>query len=265
MLKTAALVPHPPIIIPEVDRGQIKEVEQTIKAMKKLAQSLAQKDPSTLIVITPHGPLNPAKLNIAGTEKLQGDLKDFGADLNFEMDNNLGMAEKIVEEANAEGIPATLYRDDSDYAILDHGVLVPLYYLLEDLGNVRVIPITYAHLDRNQLFAFGQVIEQIAKKEKGSIGLIASGDLSHRLSYQAPAGYSKIGKEFDQMIITYLKEGDLSSLIKIEPEIIEQAGECGYPSLLILLGAIYQKRWKADVLSYEGPFGVGYAVVDFKF
>jgi len=264
MITFAALVPHPPIIIPEIGGVETKKVQKTIKALKKLGQSLAKKNPSTLIVITPHGPPNPAKLNIAGTEKLQGNLRDFGADLNFKMDNNLEIGREIMKEANKNGIPATLYYNNNDYAVLDHGVLVPLYYLLENLGHVKIIPITYALLDRSQLFAFGQVINDIAKKKKESIGLIASGDLSHRLSYQAPAGYSKIGKEFDQMIVTYLKEDDFSSLVKIDPEIVEQAGECGFPSLLILLGAIYQKGWRAKVLSYEGPFGVGYAVVNFK-
>lgn len=264
MIDFAALVPHPPIIIPEIGGKETEKVEKTIKAMKELAQSLAKHDPATLIVITPHGPLHPGKMNLAGATKLRGDLNDFGSDLSFEFHNNLPLAEKIIDQAQTEGIAATFHRLEDGYSILDHGILVPLYFLLEELGEVKILPISFSHQNRSTHFAFGEVIDQVCQREKEPIALIASGDLSHRLTLQAPAGFSKVGREFDQMLLTYLKEGDLSSLIKIDPEIVEQAGECGYRSLLILLGAISKRDWQAKVLSYQGPFGVGYGVVEFK-
>ncbi|MBC7194507.1 MAG: AmmeMemoRadiSam system protein A, partial [Caldisericia bacterium] len=40
----------------------------------------------------------------------------------------------------------------------------------------------------------------------------------------------------------------------------EEAGECGYRSILTLLTLMPFEKYKAEVLSYEGPFGVGYLV-----
>lgn len=265
MLNFAALVPHPPVMISEVGGEKTKKVKKTITAMKELAGKLAEKDPETLIFITPHGPFHPEKINIAGTKGFRGDLRDFGADIEFELNNDLDLAHKINQSANQEGIPSAIYQHGSDWTRLDHGVTVPLYYLTEELGETKIVLITYSSLSRNYHFAFGELISQLLNEDEKNVSLIASGDLSHRLNKTESTGYSRIGKEFDKMLITYLKEGDLSSLIKIDQDIIDQAGECGYQSLIILLGAIGEKDWQARILSYEGPFGIGYGVVNFKF
>ena len=51
----AGLSPHPPIIIPEVGRGEEKDAEATIRAMEELGTVFASADHDTLIVFTPHG------------------------------------------------------------------------------------------------------------------------------------------------------------------------------------------------------------------
>ena len=45
---------------------------------------------------------------------------------------------------------------------------------------------------------------------------------------------------------------------------IEEAGECGIRSLYILLGDMEGNSIQGELLSYEGPFGVGYGVMKFK-
>ena len=44
---------------------------------------------------------------------------------------------------------------------------------------------------------------------------------------------------------------------------MEEAAECGYRSILMLLGVFEGLEIETEVLSYEGPFGVGYAVATF--
>lgn len=45
-----------------------------------------------------------------------------------------------------------------------------------------------------------------------------------------------------------------------------EAGECGLRSFSFLLGILEESKinWKPEVLSYEGPFGVGYLVANFR-
>ncbi len=262
MINFAALVPHPPIIVPEIGKENTKKLKRTAESLEKLAEKLAKKEPKTLIIITPHGPLHPEKMNIAGTNKFRGNLADFGADLEFEFENNLKLANRINQLAQKEGVPSTLYRPTDEFSRLDHGSLIPLYYLLDQIGSIKILPITYSQIDRNYHFAFGEVIGQISKDYSEDIGIIASGDLSHKL-IDPNRPEAKIGQEFDAMIKDYLEENDLSSITKIDQKIIDQVGECAYYSLLILLGAISNYQWESNVLSYQSPFGIGHLVADF--
>jgi len=111
-------------------------------------------------------------------------------------------------------------------------------------------------------------MEQLARNK---VAFVASGDLSHRLTPDAPAGYSSSGAQFDKLLVGLLKKGDTQSILKLDPQLIEEAGECGFRSICVLLGVLEArstesgKSWQAEILSYEWPFGVGYLVANFKF
>jgi len=61
-----------------------------------------------------------------------------------------------------------------------------------------------------------------------------------------------------------LEKKDVKGILNIDPHLVEEAGECGYRSIIILLGALSGLSWQPEILSYEGPFGVGYLVINFK-
>lgn len=265
MLKFAALTPHPPIIIPEIGESQIIKVKKTIKAMGKLSKMPALKSCQTLIVISPHGLIYPDRINICGMPDLAGDLSQFGlGEVNFRFKNDLALAGKIDAQAEKNGLQTLLYDNGNNRFELDHGTLVPLYYLSKNMDKPEIVPIAYSYQDKATHFAFGEVIYEVISQTKKNIGLIASGDLSHRLIQSAPAGYSEKGKEFDKLLINYLKEKDIQGILEMDDDFIEEAGECGYKSILVLLGAINKLNWQPEILSYEGPFGVGYAIINFK-
>ncbi len=268
MIVFGAISPHPPIIIPEIGGSEIKKVEKTIKAMKKLTKILKEAEPDTLIVISPHGLTYPDRMNVCSMPKLEGDMAHFGhPEIKFKYENDLDLAIEINKTANKEGIETLLYDSGAENRTyeLDHGVTVPLYYLTANLTRIKVLPIAYSLLDRLQQFGFGQVIAEVtAKDSKKRIAIIASGDLSHRLIPAAPAGYTPTGEKFDKQLIKALGKNDTQEILNFEEDFLEEAGECGYRSILILLGALNDLKTKPEVLSYQGPFGVGYAVVEFR-
>jgi AmmeMemoRadiSam system protein A len=93
--------------------------------------------------------------------------------------------------------------------------------------------------------------------------LIASGDLSHRLTPDAPYGFRPEGPTFDRLVIDALRARTWEQIEALDPDLVEEAGECGLRPLAILLGAGRAAHLNSQVLSYEGPFGVGYPVVAF--
>ncbi|MFH0988111.1 MAG: AmmeMemoRadiSam system protein B, partial [Parcubacteria group bacterium] len=147
---------------------------------------------------------------------------------------------------------------------LDHGCSVPLYYLTRKNKNVRIVPITYSKQSFHNHLEFGSALKDAIFSLHKRVAVIASGDLSHRLSAQAPAGFSPSAKEFDKKIIQSLKKKNIDALLALDQATIDDAAECGLRSLFILLGGIQKMNYEFQVLSYESPFGVGHLVGEFK-
>ena len=128
MFSFAAITPHPPIIIPTIgSKEDIKKVKGTIDAMEKLKMEMEKKSPETLILISPHAPIDFHELTIITNEKLSGNFLMFGDfATNFELENDKNLIEEIEKEFKKEKINYRLLEEE-----LDHGILVPLFYLLE--------------------------------------------------------------------------------------------------------------------------------------
>lgn len=267
MLSFAAICPHPPIIIPSIGAGEIKKVKNTISAMEQLAKNLEIQNPEAIVIVSPHGKVEMEKMTIETSLKLYGDFSNFGDSMKMNFENDLELAEEIFKATESAEIPARKIKD----GWLDHGTMVPLYFLTKNLEKIKIVPLVYSFLDYESHFDFGKAIYRAIAKHPAKIAFVASGDLSHRLTPDAPAGYSSSGARFDKLLIELFKKGDTQGILKLDPRLIEQAGECGFRSICVLLGVLEswsaeaEKPWQAEILSYEGPFGVGYLTVNFKF
>jgi len=261
-LNFASISPHPPIIIPTIGQENLSQVQSTIKALEKVAQNSEKVKPDTIIIISPHGPVDMDSFVIQNAQEFSGDFSQFGdleTKMSFSCDQELAKA--VCKEAQKQNIPTSLLSEST----LDHGCLVPLYYLTKNLPNVKLVPMAFSYLDYETHFKFGKIInETIEQCSNKTVGIIASGDLSHRLTPDAPAGYSSRGKEFDKKLVELLKKGDVKGILNMDPNLVEEAGECGLRSIIILLGVLDGLEYKPQILSYEGPFGVGYLVAEFN-
>lgn len=262
----AGVSPHPPIIVPEVGGAEVERAANTRKALQELARRVKAAEPETIVIISPHAPVFRDATAILGEPRLEGSFSAFGAgQVKLSRENDLALVELIEREADRLG-QATVRLDRGTAARygttdkLDHGVLVPLYYLDEQGVRSKLLAMAMAFLPHEELYAFGQGIARAARASGKRVVLIASGDLSHRLLPEAPAGYDPEARRFDQAVEAALKKGDVDDLLGIDPDLVERAGECGYRPLVMLFGALDGRRVRPDVLSYEGPFGVGYLV-----
>lgn len=259
------VAPHPPILLPEVGGKESGKVSATFKAMEKFAGLIAESGAEIIVIISPHGTVFQDGIAINGSEILTGDLKMFRADLDFEYNNDQDLIREIMIQAGRFGIMSVEIDDGlaEEYGVsvkLDHGVLVPMYFLDKAGIDLPMVSISMALLPFEELYAFGTALKKAAALRKKKVALIASGDMSHRLIPSAPAGYSPQGAEFDRKIVDLLKNKDFKGIINIDQNMAKEAGECGLRSIIMMLGALDGEDVKAEVLSYEGPFGVGYMV-----
>ena len=253
------IVPHPPLLVPEVGGGREIEISATTSAMKELTRRLAARNPDTVIVISPHGNMLYDSMGIATASVLRGTMRNWGAhsaDHDFENDPELVAA--LQTEAEASNIPLDSI-SDREYN-LDHGVMVPIYFLVEGMKGAKMVPLTFSILPLSAHFTFGQVIRRAAERAGRRVAIVASGDLSHRLIPSAPAGYDEMGRVFDKQLTDAIASYDVQAVLNLDERLIDRAGECGLRSIVILLGALDGLQVKPAVLSYEGPFGVGYMV-----
>lgn len=255
-----AIVPHPPVLIPAIGQENLSKLKKTEKALRELEDNLYHLKPDTIIIISPHGQLIDDAFTINHSPVLKGGFEEFG-DLSTKLEfrNNLGLAYQIRELVETQ-LPVVLTSEEK----LDHGSLVPLYYLTAHLKDITVIPINPSILDRGKHFQFGQQIRKILERTNSRVAVIASGDLSHRLTKKAPGGFSARGKEFDQQLVNLLKEKKIEEILNLDENLVRAAGECGLRSIFILLGIFDQLNYRVKVLSYQSPFGVGYLVANLK-
>lgn len=255
-LVLGALTPHPPIIIPEIGGSELEKVKGTVDGFRSLAKKLKEKDPKRIVIITPHNIILGDSVGVLWADSFRGSLGQFGGPRDFAYPSDREFVEKLIKEAQKKGLPIDMVRNSK----LDHGVLVPLYYLLGIRSDIPIVVMSFAFLPSHTLYEIGAFLEEVLYQDPVPTALIASGDLSHRLTYDAPAGYSPRGKEFDAKIVEILRDFNKDELLSIDPYLLEEAGECGYRSIVMLFGAFDRWEVTTEVLSYEGPFGVGYCV-----
>ncbi|MBE3593056.1 MAG: AmmeMemoRadiSam system protein A [Thermoanaerobacter sp.] len=270
VLLSCYLMPHPPIIVPEVGRGEEKKIQKTIDSLNTVSSNIKEKKPDTVIVITPHGYVFRDAVAVTTFPRLEGDLGQFGArGVRFEFENDLELVEKIVEESRKKDIPIAEVDDElaKKYVLskkLDHGTIVPLYFVAKHYSNFRLVHISYGFLSFEQLYEFGTAIGDAIRNSNKKVVFIASGDLSHKLTPNSPNGYTPKGEVFDNKLLNLLSEMRVEEIIGMDKGLIEEAAECGFRSVCVMLGVLDGYEVKAKVLSYEGPFGVGYGVCKFE-
>jgi len=256
------LTPHPPIAVPAVAGARADQVRQTREAMKQVAREIRELSPDTLVLISPHGPLNPYAMGVLASAKYQGSFGAFGApSVRLAVEGDPALASAIAGECRSLAVPLSLSGRADQTHMMDHGATVPLYFFQEAGVCSRLVLATFSGLDVETHLRFGRAISAAAASSGQRVALVASGDFSHRLSASAPAGYSPRGREFDEAIVSGLHRADYGALERLDDSLVQDAGECGYRSLLVALGALPRSR--AELLSYEGPFGVGYLVARF--
>ncbi|MBT4942183.1 MAG: AmmeMemoRadiSam system protein B [Candidatus Magasanikbacteria bacterium] len=259
----AAVTPHIPLLIPTIGKEQGSEkLAKTITGMRSLEEALYVAKPDIICIISPHEGLFDTAFIVNAHTSFTSSYEIFSDFTTKETwEGAPDLAAKISHSTNRiTEIPLQLISEEK----LTHGATVPLHYLTPQNTKTKVLPIGFSNLSTKQHIAFGEVLKDVFMLSKYSIAVIASGDLSHTLTHDAPNGYNEQGARLDTMLIDLLEANNTSGIIQIDPEIVSASHECGYRSLLVLLGIIKNMRVTFKTLSYEHPYGIGHLVGNFE-
>jgi aromatic ring-opening dioxygenase LigB subunit len=261
-LKTTALLPHSPLLIPEIGRANFDFLAKTTEAYQKIEEQLKRQEIKTLIIISPHIETADDSFRLNVAPEMHIDFKDFG----FIPPKTVLLGDALladqIQAALRPDFPLQLISED----IIDNGSAVPAYLLRSAQPHLKLLVISPpATANLETVFKFGESLRSVVEASDKNIAVIASGDLSHRLKKKSPGGYSPKGAKFDNKLIEYLSEPPTAAdnILKMDAKLISEAGECGLKSLVILLGLLSSTPWQSQVLAYQTDFGIGYLSMDF--
>ncbi len=258
----AIIVPHPPLILPAVGRGQERGIQATVDAYREAARRAAEWKPDVLLLTTPHSVLYADYFHISPGLAASGDMGKFGAratKLDVRYDTEL--RREAIALAEREGIAAgTLGERD---ASLDHGAFIPLWFLREAGVECPILRVGLSGFSPLEHYRLGQCLARAVEALGRRAVFVASGDLSHKLKSDGPYGFAPEGPEYDRQVTEAMASGDFLRFLTMDEDFCDRAAECGQRSFQIMAGALDGLAVKPELLSHEGPFGVGYGVAVF--
>jgi AmmeMemoRadiSam system protein A len=261
----AYMVPHPPLIIPEIGRGEEKKIETTRAAYVRAAKEIVSLDPETIILTSPHSVMYRDYFHISPGECALGSFAQFrAAEVRFSVDYDTELVREISGLAEKEDFPAGC--DGERDPALDHGTMVPLYFIrqaYEGRPLPKIVRIGLSGLPLEDHYRLGQIISDAVCRTGRRAVFVASGDLSHKLKECGPYGFSPEGPEYDGRIMDVCGRAAFGELFDFDETFCEKAAECGHRSFMIMAGAFDGFSVSAEVFSHEDVTGVGYGICAF--
>lgn len=257
MLNKAYIVPHPPLILPEIGKGKEKLIQNTVNAYRMIAHDIASSNIQTIIIISSHAPSYEDYIQISSGVSATGDFSMFHVEeARMKVFYDEEVIQLICEEAESEEIPAGILGIQDNK--LDHGTMIPLSFILEEYDAFKVVRIGVSNLSRNTHIAFGNCLRRAIEFSGKNTAVIVSGDLSHRLQESGIYGFHPMGPVFDKQVCDIVKSNNYEQFLNIDEYVVKESANCIYPSLLMLYGILQGYPFDSQFLSYEHPFGVGY-------
>src|SRR5258707_9605153 len=159
----AGIAPHPPIMVPQVGREAIVEVRSSIAAMADLTARVIRCGAETVVMISPHAPLEPDAFVAYDGPQLYADFANFRAPtatVHAQLDDEL--LNEITRIAADQDLKTIRIRGFD----LDHGTAVPLSFLQRYGWNGRVVAPGYSFFPNENHVRFGRCIKQTIEQLK---------------------------------------------------------------------------------------------------
>ncbi len=257
------MVPHPPLIVPEVGKGGEKVIEETTAAYEKAAEFVAALKPETLVISSPHVVMYGDYLHIPPGDSVGGDLRQFNArEVGMYLEYDVELRDAIIKNCDENSFPAGTMGERNPE--LDHGTMVPLYFILKKISDVKIVRLGISGISLSEHYLMGMMIKKAAEETGRRVVYVASGDLSHKLQYNGPYGFDPRGPEYDEKIMDVMGAGQFDALMDFDSELLEKSAECGHRSFIMMAGAFDRTKLDIKRLSHQDVTGVGYGICTYE-
>lgn len=254
------ILSHPPIAVPEIGKGEEKQIQKTLDGYDAVAQDIARLAPDTILISSPHAFMYRDYFHISPGAETSGSLSRFDApEVTFHADYDTELTQRLYHLAESENFPAGPLGERTPSLTPDHGTMVPLYFVNRRYSHYKLVRIGLSGLSLEAHWKLGQLIAKAVEQTHRRCVYIASGDLSHCQKAEGPYGFHPEGPAYDKRLIDVLRQGDFKALLDFDPAFLNAAEECGHRSFTIMAGALSGSAVTPRILSHENTFGIGYA------
>ena len=258
----AYMLPHPPMIVKEIGGASINQIIETLNSYKAVAKEIATLKPDTIVISSPHTYMYNNHFYITPGKEIEGTFEKFGhKEIGFKEKIDEEFTNEIIKRANNTNIPVYF---DSEKTTLDHGTMVPLYFIEKEYQDFNIVLLGISGLSYLEHYRLGQRIKEAGEKLNRNIVYIASGDLSHKLQKYGPYGFIKEGPIYDKIIMDIMGNARFLDLLTMDKELEDKAAVCGHRSFIIMAGALDKLEVDSKEYSHEDITGVGYGICSYK-
>lgn len=259
-LEAAFMVPHPPLIVKEVGKGEEEKLKDTIKSYEQVADEIAKINPETIIISSPHAMYHATTFYLDYNHELIGSFANFNAsEVKFKEEVDEELINTIEEISLSKSFPCHKKNETE----LDHGSMVPLYFIRKKQPKSKIVILGLSASPLIENYKMGMIIKEAIDKLNRKVVYVASGDLSHKLQEYGPYGLSKEGPIYDERIMEVCSNKEFDKLLEFDEEFLDKAAECGHRSFTIMAGTLDGLDVDAKKLSHEDITGVGYGICTF--
>ena len=236
----AAVLPHPPLLVPELAGGAAAELDPLRAACREALAAVA--GAAELLVVVGDGPVWGVPEPSA-----PGSFRPYGADVEVSL--------PALTSLELTGLPLPARLPDLPLS------LSVAAHLLTDLdpSPARMFAATVpASLGPKAAAAIGRVL---AAAWGGPVGLVAMADLSACRTERAPGAFRPEAAGFDASVAEAMAAGTPARLLDLDPVLAADLLVAGRVPLQVLAGSFEGGPTVAGRVLYDdAPYGVGYLV-----
>ncbi len=256
----ACIAPHGGETIPALAGDKLRLFAPTRRGMRVLARQVKEARPDTIIIASPHNLRLPKHIGVVISEHSSGQVVEGTKKVRLHVKCDVEMGKAVIDEAERRGLPVVganygaLEGPMSDLA-MDWGTLIPLWFFLRaNRLKSKVLIVTPSReipLDQNH--EFGKCIAKVAEGSRRRIVFVASSDQAHAHRKDGPYGFDACAKLYDRHVIEAVRGGRLSSVMRIDSDLVEGAKPDSLWQMTMLAGILSVVPMAGELVSYQVP------------
>lgn len=240
MLVAAAVLPHPPLLVPEVASGAAEELDSLRSDCSRAIARVTGQAPDVLVLVGD----GPARSRFAAGST--GSLAGFGISTSVKLVGK-GLAESALAEAT----------ESCEGGQLPMSLAIGAWLLARAGWNGHTAACAFPNTTRpSDAAAVGRRLALLAPR----VAIVALGDGSAALSQKAPGYVVPGAAEWQAQLTTALANADCAAVLAADSEEARRFAAVGLTAWQVVAGAAVDQSWSPMLHSARAPYGVAYVV-----